>query len=714
MKQKLLLFLHAKLENRTNNYYLLNLNHYNMKRVLFLMLALAVGMTANAQVRAAFNKKAKAFKTPVLTKIQEPQGKDNVVDMSFTPTDVITKAAAHNAAKSYDEWETMTTIYDLQSNSMIGNRIAVWEDGTAAVTYTWSSDASPYNTRGTGYNYYDGSSFGDQPDARVEPRKSGWPSITKIGNGEILTSHEDGIYMYKRDVKGQGEWNEIQHFKTTNYHGYAAAAGAWTWGRVATSGDNDQYVHVVMADQFTDANSHNRGIVAYTRSTDGGATFSEVDNPPLVDPEADYLLDIAADDYMIATNGDRVAILFASMNLDLFYIYSEDNGETWTKQVIWNFRGDEHAWDWGRTDVSADTGDTIWCPDNSASIAIDNAGTVHVAFGLSRWAPAPSSGWGYYSYWPYTDGIVYWNSNYTNEAGGHNIPDFGQWSGDAAHPEWAVNGANGINSTLCDERLWELAEADGFNNLNFLQPDFNGDGNIDYSELWPSSMYFSYRTQGIATLPSISIDENNNLIIAYSALDDGRQGETPQNGQPFYLRSCGVTARDASGEWFYDAINLSGTYDHSSDEVYSVTACPNGSNKEFWIAYSADEEMGLMLDFQDGDDAQNGPTDNVIWAVKLNTSDLVGTSEVVNPMTAARVYPNPATTTLNIEVNASQNSDVNMCVYNIMGQKVAEKNGTVNTGINTLDINTSELSSGVYFVTVKANGFDKTMKFVVK
>ena len=677
------------------------------------MLALAIGMTANAQVKTAY-KKGEAFKTPVLTRLPELQGKDNAVDMNFTPTEVMTKVANHNAAKAYDEWETMTTIYDLQSNSMIGNRIAVWEDGTAAVGYTWSSDGGSYTTRGTGYNYYDGSDFGDQPEERVEPRKSGWPSLTTAGNGEILTSHQTGVYMYKRDTKGEGDWNDIQHFLSDNYHGYGC--GEWTWARVATSGDNDQYVHVVMADQFTDGNGNNRSIVTYTRSTDGGMTFTEVDNPPLVDPENDYLLDISADDYMIATNGDKVAILFASMNYDLFYIYSEDNGETWTKQVVWNFRGDDHAWDWGRTDVSAETGDSIWCVDNSASIAIDNGGTVHVAFGLSRWAPAPSSGWGYYTYWPFTDGIVYWNSNYTNEQGGHNIPDYGQWSRDPEFPDWALNGVNGINSTLNDERLWYLAEADGFNNLNLITPDEDHDGELGYlSDIWGNN-WGSYRTNGIATLPAVSVDENGNLIIAYSVLSETRTGELP-DGAEFYLRSCIVTARDSEGTWFYDAINLSDGYSHSSDEAYSVSANSNGSNGDFWVAYSADDEMGLVLDYASGDNAQSTGTDNVIWAVRVNPTDLEGfdhVGEVVNPMTAARVFPNPTNGTLYVEVNASQSSDVTMSVFNIMGQKVAEKSASVNTGINTTSINTNELSSGVYFVTVKANGFEKTMKFVVK
>ena len=675
------------------------------------MLALAVGMTAFAQQKVAFNKKSDAFKTPVLTKVQDLQGKDNAAVMSFAPNEVMTKAATHNAVRGHEEWETMTTIYDLQSNSMLGNRIATWPDGSVAVTATWSSDESPYSTRGTGYNYFDGEEFGDQPTERVEDAKRGWPSIAPIGNGEILTSHGDGVFMYKRDTKGEGAWTEIQHFRDNNYHGYTADAGAWTWARVATTHDG-QYVHVLLADQQT-IDGNNRSIVAYVRSTDGGATFSSPADPPLIDIEADYLLDISADDYMIATNGDRVALLFCSMNYDLFYLYSEDNGETWTKQVVWNFRGEDHAWDWGRTDVSPELGDTIWCPDNSASIAIDNEGTVHVAFGLSRWAPAPDSGWGYYSYWPYTDGIVYWNSNYTNEQGGHNIPDFGQWSGDADFPAWALNGVNGINSTLNDERLMYLADADGYNNLNFYYPDPNNDGEIDYSELWPSSMYFSYRTIGIATLPAISIDENGNMIIACSVLDEDRRAEVP-SGNEFYMRSIVVTSRDSEGEWYYDNMNLSSDYEHASDECYSVTACSQGSNCNFWITYSADDELGLLLDYSSGDDAQSTATDNIIWAIKLNPAEFDHVGEVVNPMTTARVFPNPTNGTLYVEVNASQSSDATMNVYNIMGQKVAEKTVSFSTGINTASINTSELSSGVYFVTVKANGFEKTMKFVVK
>ena len=83
-------------------------------------------------------------------------------------------------------------------------------------------------------------------------------------------------------------------------------------------------------------------------------------------------------------------------------------------------------------------------------------------------------------------------------------------------------------------------------------------------------------------------------------------------------------------------------------------------------------------------------------------------------MFSQQLNPNPATDVLNIEVNASQASEMSISVFNIMGQNVMNQTVSINTGINTRAVNISELNSGIYFVTVKANGFENTMKFIVK
>ena len=143
---------------------------------------------------------------------------------------------------------------------------------------------------------------------------------------------------------------------------------------------------------------------------------------------------------------------------------------------------------------------------------------------------------------------------------------------------------------------------------------------------------------------------------------------------------------------------------------------PNTVNDgEFWFGFQTDPSIGLWW----GNNAsQQSATDNTINVVRVVANEeMVNVPEnhdAINPVTTTRIYPNPVVDQMTIEVNAAQASEMSISVYNLMGQKVMDKNVSINTGINTPTLNTSSLSSGVYFVTVKANCFENTMKFVVK
>ena len=648
-----------------------------MKKVLFLVLVLAVGMTAFAQ-RVTL-KKTELAKQGVLTKIQDPNAVEGF-DLNFTPNPVMTRNMG-----DLDEFQVMMTVYDKQTNGSIGNRIATWPDGTASIVETWSQQSSGYSDRGTGYNFFDGEDFGEWPEARQEEIKSGWPTICAVGNGEILASHATGTNIYRREKKGEGEWELITNLEKPQ------------WPRVCASG-NGQYVHLIGTESTTDDNGNTIYNNYYSRSTDGGLTWSEPACPPEVDPALVHN-HIGADDYVMASNGNTVAILYGGLTYEMFYIISYDNGETWQKQVVAEFPY-EHGHDWYDETHSSAT-DSIWWMDNSQGIAIDNNGVVHVAFGLTRWAPAPDSGYGYITYWPYTDAIVYWNSEYVNNEGGHEILRFGKEPIDAQHPEWATNGTDGVSSTLNDDRLWELAEADNHQHLHlFGWPDEDGDGQVNYSDYWDG--HLAYCDYGIANSPAISIDEHNNMVIVYSVLAESRIYE-----DSFYFRSAYATYRDSDGNWYDDVENLCEDYIHTFDEAYPTFAACNAYNGEFWVGYSADDQVGLLVD---GD---TGATDNYLMAVRL-TPGIDGLNESINPMTSVSVYPNPVQDQLNVKINASQASEMNISIYNITGQKVMESNTSVCTGLNERQVNVSNLNSGIYFVTVKANGFENTMKFVVK
>ena len=677
-----------------------------MKKVLFATLALAVTMTGFAQ-RASYNFKAGNDLTASRQRVVERTlGESQATGIQFNKPEQMIRA--NREGENYEEFTAMTTNYDLQGNSALGNRIVMWPDGCASFTATWDfSGNTNYPDRGTGYNFYSPENgMGEEPGARQEPMKSGWPSIAKCGEGELLASHATGTNVYYRPTKGEGEWTLVKNFPDV------------TWPRIVTSGPNDQYVNIIFSNQEnigTQAEPHYLNHLFWARSTDGGQTWTEAEEIPqdLLDNTEGGMYNniLGADDYVMAANGNNVAILFGSYTTDLFYLISHDNGETWEKQTVFEFPIEgEHGHNWDN--YPEGFADTLFTSDNSHTIAIDNHGTVHVAFALFAWHQSDID---HYQYWlAYNHGIVYWNSNYTNEQGGHNIPNYGDWSHDAEHADWVWNG---LANTLWLERIDLLAKENGYQNLYWTgyQVDEDGNGEWDYTNDYDNAKWH-YRTFGWATMPAISVDDKGNMIIAFVYNSDSRICSETN----FPYKSVFVSGKDSAGQWFDNAINLSEGFTHQYSESYSLSASPVGYDNTFWVMYQDDLKQGLYLDKSDDYPESNGGdlTENFENAMKiipvLEGWDGIPEHEAINPMTTARVYPNPATDMLNIEVNASQASEMSISVYNIMGQMVMNQNVNLTTGINTKPISISNLTSGVYFVTVKANGFENTMKFIVK
>ncbi len=78
-------------------------------------------------------------------------------------------------------------------------------------------------------------------------------------------------------------------------------------------------------------------------------------------------------------------------------------------------------------------------------------------------------------------------------------------------------------------------------------------------------------------------------------------------------------------------------------------------------------------------------------------------------------YPNPFNPLTNIRYYLPYESKVSMVVYNVMGKEVAVLvNETKEAGIHEVEFtNRGELSSGVYFYTIRADNFTDTKKFIL-
>ncbi len=80
----------------------------------------------------------------------------------------------------------------------------------------------------------------------------------------------------------------------------------------------------------------------------------------------------------------------------------------------------------------------------------------------------------------------------------------------------------------------------------------------------------------------------------------------------------------------------------------------------------------------------------------------------------AAPYPNPFNPTTAISYQLPANSYVNLAVYDLSGQQVAELvNGTRDAGVYEVTFDASELTSGVYIYRLTADNFNATGKMVL-
>ncbi|MEZ5196697.1 MAG: hypothetical protein R2764_09930, partial [Bacteroidales bacterium] len=132
------------------------------------------------------------------------------------------------------------TRYDLQTNTSPQNRFHVYDDGTMGAVWTMGFDDPNFADRGTGYNYFDGNAWGEQPQERIETIRTGWPSYAPYGeNGELVVSHDFGagsLLYLMRDAKGTGDWSEMT---------LEGPGEPISWNRTTTSGINHDIIHTL-------------------------------------------------------------------------------------------------------------------------------------------------------------------------------------------------------------------------------------------------------------------------------------------------------------------------------------------------------------------------------------------------------------------------------------------------------------------------------------
>jgi len=613
-----------------------------MKQIFFLMAALILVTSGFSQTRMH---QLPADQQQTAVSLNVTDGSD------FLP--LLPPNTTVNNLKAVTEDILGATKYDRQSNKGIQPRTFLYPDGTVGAAWMRGMEESAYADRGTAYNYFNGAAWGAYPENRIESARAGWSCYAPYGpQGELIVSHRGATYplfMYIRDTKGTGTWNEVLINGPTGY--------GLEFPRVMTSGPNHNIIHLLALSgptQFGGTLYNGMdGALLYSRSSDGGVTW-EIDNVQLDGITIDEYLAMELDGYSWAEpHGDTIAFVVGGHWNDTFLMTSYDNGDTWTKTIIL-----------ANSQCLVPSGiETVRfaCSDACMAVEMDSEGTFHVVFGR-MFAKGELDGQKYY---PYTDGLVYWNSN---------MPQ------------------------LHDSLDLDTLQAHG-QLIGFIPDDPN-----DSIHLLPK-----YGV-GLSSMPQLVIDEDDNIFVIWSGVTLG--AVSPDD---FNFRHIWGTGSTDHGATWSDMVDVNASIIYINREfVYPSLSKVTSSDNLHYIYQTADQPGSGLAD------PEQIPvhTSNYEYRVLPKTTIIPYLAvDKKQPLTfnLSAAYPNPATDRTGMQLTLSQPADVTLHVYAVLGQEVQTiSKGLLQAGIHNLTLDTQSLQGGVYFISVTANGQTQTRKLVVE
>ena len=99
--------------------------------------------------------------------------------------------------------------------------------------------------------------------------------------------------------------------------------------------------------------------------------------------------------------------------------------------------------------------------------------------------------------------------------------------------------------------------------------------------------------------------------------------------------------------------------------------------------------------------------------ISLNFDPVLGINESTTEISGVSIYPNPTSSSVNLEMNIANPSEVSIQVTDLSGKIVATQNlGFLPIGKNQTTIQSTSFNNGLYYVTVSSNSSSVTKKLI--
>jgi hypothetical protein len=581
------------------------------------------------------------------------------------------------------------TLYDLQSNNAVSNRLQVYTGGKITAVWTTSSDGgTAYSQRGSGYNQFIGGTWRRAlpNNTRFETSRVGWPTIgvATFGGVEkeyifahaVATSGLTGGFVFSKNSGIGTDFVAGSTVLNDTYNG--ATTPGPIWGRSVSVGSR-----IILISCFADS-TQSYPVRCVKNGVKDPITYSIYDaaaqtwvtkNETLPGYDSVRYTYGAADDYAIDASGNKVRIVIGGLYQDLALWSSDDAGANWTKTIIDSFK---RALPTPRLNAKI-------MNNGAVSVLIDNNGVTHVAYAILGAAYDSLNGvdtLNYVFYGNDREGIAYWNDKinpstgtfnaiqqigYTPDQDGDNLITLGTNTRDRA---WGGYGS-AISFT------GSTASYSALSNQPMLSTDANG------------NIYCTYTAP--IELDVSGDDENYHDIFVVYSTDTGKVWGNPQNltKTTGFEEMFPTTARIASN-------TLKVMYFLKDDPGISVNTA-NNPESTVLVNYTEIPVNKILHDsvgvFPNG---INNTVADAGFSVKQN-------------------YPNPFGGVTQIDFNITKKADISFVVTDMLGKILyTETRNNTEAGKHSIYFNAGELSQGIYFYTVSTGSQKVTEKMIVQ
>lgn len=206
-------------------------------------------------------------------------------------------------------------------------------------------------------------------------------------------------------------------------------------------------------------------------------------------------------------------------------------------------------------------------------------------------------------------------------------------------------------------------------------------------------------------------NDTNGVALSFRYAYKHRNGSDDDYLRVYITKDCGADwgIRKTMHGFIFDNGTQSSPYTPSSQSDWTTIHITN-IDSSYWV-----DNFRYKFVFQAGG-GNNFYLDNInVYHGNPSDALIVGIDEIMQgSISQFRIYPNPVEDELTVDFDVTNSQKADLVVTDISGKQIARHSLFANEGHNKAYISTSALRSGVYLITIAANGYEDTKRFIVK